>query len=428
LALWLGWPRHRYPVHVQYGAIPRNGARRTREKPTAPSGADRPFPYINIDAGAAASACGRFLDSGRESEMAAKADPNERKLVVIVRGDDAGEPPHHGGAWKVAYADFMTALMAFFLLMWLLNATTEEQRKGLADYFSPTNLFGHTLSGSGQPFGGHTPNDDGSMVSDRGAQQVIPGKAPIQFDVEEDDSNTPAQAQQHRDGGVSPEPSRARRDHPLMHQAAQTDALRADPQFTPNASPQQLPQTPAAAAREEAAHAAAAREDRVLQAAAAQMREAVQQDASLREIAKQLVIEQIPEGLRLQLLDAERGSMFALGSAVANDRARQLVQKLAPVLSKLTNALSISGHTDSALFPSPDKTNWELSAERANATRRLLVENGVPEARIRSVTGNADRDLLVPGDPLAAANRRVAIVVLRNTPADPSPPVPGTAP
>jgi chemotaxis protein MotB len=376
----------------------------------------------------------RFLSDGLDSAMAAKAAPNERKMIVIVRGDDAGEPPHHGGAWKVAYADFMTALMAFFLLMWLLNATTEEQRKGLADYFSPTNLFGHTLSGSGQPFGGHTPNDAGSMISDRGAQQVIPGKAAIQLDVEEDDTDTPAQAQQHRDGGASPAPSRARRDHPLMRQPAQTDGLRADPQLTPTPNaptpnaPTPVALTPAAAAREMAARAAAAREDHVLQAAAAQMREAVQQDPSLREIAKQLVIEQIPEGLRLQLLDGERGSMFALGSAVANDRARLLVQKLAPVLGKLTNALSISGHTDSALFPSPDKTNWELSAERANATRRLLVEDGVPESRIRSVTGNADRDLLVPGDPLAAANRRVAIVVLRNTPPDPSPNVTGAAP
>jgi chemotaxis protein MotB len=358
--------------------------------------------------------------------MAGKGDANDRKLVVIVRGDDAGEPPHHGGAWKVAYADFMTALMAFFLLMWLLNATTEEQRKGLADYFSPTNLFGHTLSGSGQPFGGHTPNDTGSMMSDRGSQQVIPGKSAVQLDVEEDNTDTPAQPQQHRDGGEAPDPSRARRDHPAALQAAQTDGLRSDPQLVPLP-----PISPAAAKREAAAKAATEREDRLLRNTATQLRDAVQQDESLREIAKQLVIEQIPEGLRLQLLDAERGSMFALGSAVANDKAKLLVEKMAPILMKLTNGLSISGHTDSSPFPGKDKTNWELSAERANATRRMLVEGGVPESRIRSVTGNADRDLLVPGDPLAPANRRVAIVVLRNTaPGVPPPPpqVTGIAP
>jgi chemotaxis protein MotB len=368
--------------------------------------------------------------------MAGKGDANDRKLVVIVRGDDAGEPPHHGGAWKVAYADFMTALMAFFLLMWLLNATTEEQRKGLADYFSPTNLFGHTLSGSGQPFGGHTPNDAGSMISDRGAQQVIPGKMAVQPDVQDDESDTPAQPQQHRDGGEAPDPSRARRDHPAALQAAQTDGVRDDPQLVPPrpqvaAPPPAPPISPAVAAREAAAKAAAEREDRMLRNTATQLRDAVQQDESLREIAKQLVIEQIPEGLRLQLLDGERGSMFALGSAVANERAKLLIEKMAPILMKLTNSLSISGHTDSSPFPGKDKTNWELSAERANATRRMLVEGGVPEARIRSVTGNADRDLLVPGDPLAAANRRVAIVVLRNTaPGVPPPPpqVSGIAP
>ncbi len=89
---------------------------------------------------------------------------NSGRAVIIVRkmGDGAAGK-HHGGAWKVAYADFVTAMMAFFLLMWLLNATTEDQRKGLADYFSPNNLLSHASSGTGQPFGGHTPFDDGAM-------------------------------------------------------------------------------------------------------------------------------------------------------------------------------------------------------------------------------------------------------------------------
>ena len=105
--------------------------------------------------------------------------------------------------------------------------------------------------------------------------------------------------------------------------------------------------------------------------------------------------------------------MFANGSAVLQDRARLLLQKVGPVLAKLPEAISISGHTDSAPYRGSDKSNWELSAERANATRRLLIEAGLQESRIRSVTGNADRDPLLPADPLAAANRRIAIVVLR---------------
>jgi chemotaxis protein MotB len=99
------------------------------------------------------------------------------------------------------------------------------------------------------------------------------------------------------------------------------------------------------------------------------------------------------------------------------DRARQLLQKVVPALAGLSEQISISGHTDATPYRGTDKSNWELSSERANATRRLLVEAGLPEARFRSVTGNADRDPLLPSDPMAAANRRIAIVVLRSVPA-----------
>jgi chemotaxis protein MotB len=127
-----------------------------------------------------------------------------------------------------------------------------------------------------------------------------------------------------------------------------------------------------------------------------------------------LAIDQTPEGLRIQLLDEEKQPMFATGSATMNDRAKLLLQKIGPVLSKLPEPVSIAGHTDAAPYKGDGKSNWDLSTERANATRRLLTEVGLQEGRIRSVTGNADRELLLPADPLAAANRRIAIVVLRN--------------
>src|SRR5580704_11531402 len=111
--------------------------------------------------------------------------------VTIIRREEVIAGAHHGGAWKVAYADFVTAMMAFFLLMWLLNATTEDQRKGLADYFSPNNLMSHASSGVGQPFGGHTVFDHGAMVSDRGAVQVIVGMRPVVQDPPDQDSDTP---------------------------------------------------------------------------------------------------------------------------------------------------------------------------------------------------------------------------------------------
>ena len=96
---------------------------------------------------------------------------------IIVKRIKKGGGGHHGGAWKIAYADFVTAMMAFFLLMWLLNATSEEQRRGLADYFTPTNVFSSGSSGNGRIFGGRTPFERGEMVSDRGAQSVVPGRA-----------------------------------------------------------------------------------------------------------------------------------------------------------------------------------------------------------------------------------------------------------
>src|SRR5271166_3156846 len=110
----------------------------------------------------------------------AKSDKKNggRGGTVVIRREEVVEGGHHGGAWKVAYADFVTAMMAFFLLMWLLNATTEDQRKGLADYFSPNSSLSHASSGTGQPFGGHTAFDEGALVSDRGAVQVAEGKRP----------------------------------------------------------------------------------------------------------------------------------------------------------------------------------------------------------------------------------------------------------
>ncbi len=150
--------------------------------------------------------------------------------------------------------------------------------------------------------------------------------------------------------------------------------------------------------------------------AAQQIKDAVRSDPALADLAKQLSIDMTPEGLRIQIMDEVKLAMFPSGSATPNERVRLLMQKVVPVLMKLSQPISVAGHTDAAPFPGPERTNWELSAERANATRRLLVDGGLPETRIRSVTGLADRDPLLPADPLAPANRRIAILVLRNPP------------
>jgi chemotaxis protein MotB len=350
--------------------------------------------------------------------MAGKRDSKNAKGSVIVKKYEIVEGGHHGGAWKVAYADFVTAMMAFFLLMWLLNATTEDQRKGLADYFSPNNLMSHASSGTGEPFGGHTAFDEGALVSDRGAVQITQGKRPV-VDTTEDGAD-PVYTELHRaktgDGvgrGPVPDDQDADPDDRPMGQKATRQAPGPDggAEVAREGQPDTRPITAAALAAEKARAEKAAFEQ-----AADQIKEAVRADPALADLVKQLAIDMTPEGLRIQIIDEIKLPMFPSGSATPNERARLLMQKIVPVLMKLSQPISIAGHTDGAAFPGPERTNWELSAERANATRRLLVDGGFPEKRVKSVTGNADRDPLLPADPMAAANRRIAILVMREAP------------
>ncbi len=349
------------------------------------------------------------------------------KPTIIIRREEVVAGGHHGGAWKVAYADFVTAMMAFFLLMWLLNATTEEQRRGLADYFSPNNLTSRTNSGFGMPFGGTTPNVDGSLASDRGAVQLLlTSKTHPNIDTDETEGDVPATPTRQRmngpslltmaeDGGVAPAAPPPSASLAVALQAAAPDVVRplvnqpAAAWTAPPASKEAI----AEAEREQREHAAFER-------AAQQIREAVRSDPALAGLAKQLAIDLTPEGLRIQIMDEDRQPMFASGASALSERAQALLSKVAPVLLHLTEAVAIDGHTDAAPYRGGDRSNWELSAERANATRRLLTDAGVPEARFRSIAGHADRDPLLPADPLAAANRRIAILVLRDRPAAPA--------
>ena len=133
--------------------------------------------------------------------MGGKTD-RKGKGNILIRKEEVVEGEGHGGAWKVAYADFVTAMMAFFLLMWLLNATTEEQRKGLADYFSPNSVLSHNSSGTGQPFGGRTAFSDGAMLSDLGSPEVTVGKQPV-VDQPEDDGSDVVFSQGPRDDEIA---------------------------------------------------------------------------------------------------------------------------------------------------------------------------------------------------------------------------------
>ncbi|MBL6454237.1 OmpA family protein [Belnapia sp. T6] len=316
--------------------------------------------------------------------MARRGKGKDGGSTIVIRREEGGEAGHHGGAWKVAYADFVTAMMAFFLLMWLLNATSEEQRRGLADFFAPSNVLARAPSGTGLPFAGRTPNADGNMSSDNGAIRPERGPAPVRLDIEEEGE---ALADQPEPSPPAPPPRPA--------------------EASPD--PTTLP--------DETLRAELARRDRVaLERAAEDLRAAVRDDPALAELARQLRIEQVPEGLRIQLLDAERRPMFAQGGAAPNDRARTVIAKVAAIAARLPNGIAIAGHTDATPFRTNERSNWELSTERANAVRRLLLDGGIAEARVQGVAGHAEREPLLPDDPSNAANRRVSVTLLRQAP------------
>ncbi|MGG5888908.1 flagellar motor protein MotB [Falsiroseomonas sp. HC035] len=343
--------------------------------------------------------------------------------TIVIKRIEEGEHGHHGGAWKVAYADFVTAMMAFFLLMWLLNATTEEQRRGLADYFAPSNVMGQNQTGAGQPFGGRTPNESAQVTQNAGAIRLQHGPLPVLEDVEvEEEVPTVARPVPKRDG---PEGEDEEAELRRIRQArADLPPGDADPREMQRQAQQQVGADARALTDAALRTEHQRREREAFERAAEDIRAAVAEDPLLAELAQQLLVEQVPEGLRIQLLDADRQPMFALGGSAPNDRARGLLARVTQVVARLPNEIAVAGHTDATPFRGGgDRSNWDLSAERANVTRRLLTEAGLPVARIRSVTGNAERDLLLPETPNAAANRRVSITLLRE-----NPPTPRTVP
>jgi chemotaxis protein MotB len=304
---------------------------------------------------------------------AAKGAGNARP-IVIIRKEEVVEGGHHGGAWKVAYADFVTAMMAFFLLMWLINATTEAQRIGLADYFSQANVLNRGASGEGKPFGGSDPFDSGALASNLGTIQIMPGH------------NTPQ--------SIHPPIPRAPSHQPQSGAAA-----------TPHSAGQAL------RPGDKKAEAAA------FQNAAQKIRSAIDADKTLAPYAGQISVTVTPEGIKIQIIDSHDQPMFALGSADPAPATQLILSKIAPILGGLAHPISIAGYTDARPYNNPSQSNWLLSVERANATRAALVSSGLPEAELTQVAGYADRQLLHPDDPLAAANRRITITIAKNSPA-----------
>ena len=290
------------------------------------------------------------------------------KQPVIIKKIKKGGHAAHGGAWKIAYADFVTAMMAFFLLLWLLSSVPQEQLEGISNYFSPTTVSA-TTSGSGDILSGATITSEGTAQSSISRDSVTV-------------------------------------DLPLPK--AGTGGEKVASEMTDEEKAEELQRK---------------KEEDQFEEAKKELEEIIERTPELKEMKKSLLIDNTPEGLRIQLLDKEGLPMFPSGGAEMFDHTKRLLALVSKVIVKMPQQISISGHTDSVPYVSKTGySNWELSADRANAARRELVHAEVPFERVSKVVGKAATEPFLPEDPKNARNRRLSIIMLRGTGRDkPSP-------
>jgi chemotaxis protein MotB len=284
------------------------------------------------------------------------------KAPIIIKRVKKGGEGHHGGAWKVAYADFVTAMMAFFLLLWLLNAVTEQQLNGVADYFTPIAASTRE-SGAGGMLGGQTVGE-GASESRTGATAavVLP---PPSIGSGGSDMTDPNEATQNNDDAV----------------------IRAAQEAKDQKEFEQIQQN---------------------------LKQQISGIPDLAPMAASLLVENTPEGVRIQIMDQDKVDMFSPGSANLYPKSKELLAQIAKVIRKMPNKISITGHTDPSTAIDPSGyTNWELSSDRALATRRALLEGGMDDRQINKVTGVSDREPLDKNQIRSPRNRRVSIVLLR---------------
>jgi chemotaxis protein MotB len=285
------------------------------------------------------------------------AEAEAPRPIIIKRIRKAGHG-HHGGSWKVAFADFATAMMAFFLLMWLMEATTEEQRGAISKYFNnPSDVQGASPVPSPSPIQGPG-GASTSMIKLGGGMELHHDPAP------------PAP--------IAPPTPGVQTATPPDDDGAQEEQL----------------------------------DNERLAALMEALKQAIDERESLAKFKDQILLDVTPEGVRIQIVDHERRSMFPLGSARLENFSSNIIKELAHIIGSVPNRISISGHTDVKPYVAVNYTNWELSADRANAARRALIAGGLPAEKIGRVVGLASSVLLDPAAPDSPINRRISIVVM----------------
>ncbi|MDH3242322.1 MAG: OmpA family protein [Alphaproteobacteria bacterium] len=327
--------------------------------------------------------------------MATNAAP-----IIIVKKKKRGHGDgHHGGAWKVAYADFVTAMMAFFLLLWLLNSTTQEQRSGISNYFSNASVA-RTTSGAGGVLGGQTITLDGPQRG-KGAPLGLPTPMP-----NKDSDSAEEEGRQDR---INAGPSDFRAENP------DNDGQTNNPPGRERQGADKAGKAQGSQPSEEDLKAMIRRrEDEAFRQAEEAIKRSLETLPGLRKLADHLILESTEEGLRIQIIDRAKTTMFARGSSVPYQHTRQLLEVVAHAVAKLPNKIMMAGHTDSTPYArGASYSNWELSTDRAHAARRELARFGVPKNRFAQVVGKAATEPLLAKDPKNPRNRRISITLLR---------------
>lgn len=276
-------------------------------------------------------------------------DAKKLQPIIIKRVKKGGHAAH-GGAWKIAYADFVTAMMAFFLLMWLLGSTTDGDKKGISDYFQ-------------SPF--------------KVAMQGGPGAGASNSVISGGGNDLTQQAGQSRRGDGEEKTAKKMSGEQAKIERAKNDA-------------------------------------KALATLAAKIAAAISNNPKMAEFSSQIKLEITPDGLQIQIVDDQRRPMFDSGSAAVKPYMRDILTEIGRALLDVDNKISLDGHTDSQAYGNAARgySNWELSADRANASRRELIAAGMPEDKLARVVGMASSLPLEPDNPLAPSNRRISILVM----------------
>jgi chemotaxis protein MotB len=343
--------------------------------------AEAPTPAAPADAPASEDP---KLAADTTAEASAGAPPPEESAeplapIIVKKIIDEGHGGAHGGAWKIALADMMTAMMAFFLLMWLLGATNTDQRKSIADYFKPTALTRSAItvnstSGSQGLLGGQSIIDDQALpnpAAQTGLMQILTPR---------DDT-----------GSKSTEKSGDK---------DQDKAKDKDKNGADNLT------------EEEKQEIAQKQDQKNFEKLEKELEEKLSEDKSLQKLKEQVIFVREKEGLRIEIIDKADFSMFPSGTSLPSGKAEKLMAEISKSLASMPNKIKVRGHTDSVIFNNKGRNNWSLSAERAEAIRQVMAKTGIDEKRWSRIEGVADTEHFNPANPTDPRNRRISITLL----------------